>query len=185
VVEQKELAQDPMIQPEPEKILEYKVLDDIDGEPETDIERPGDYLTDSERVRERAWKTQNPNSTLKHQRKLLETGKIDQLPWDTEEFKQTMGLVADNVPAGSVSGFGIEFPTDANKGDMYLRVDRIPSTLYKFNGNRWIEVDKTLSDSYAYNDAYVDHLIEKIESGEYDPELLSEAERDQIEKRLS
>jgi hypothetical protein len=63
-------------------------------------------------------------------------------------------------------------------------VDRLPSALYKYNGNRWIEIDKKFSDQYAYDTAYIDHLIAKIDSGEYDPELLSDAERDQIEHRL-
>jgi hypothetical protein len=71
------------------------------------------------------------------------------------------------------------------KGDTFLRVDRMPSALYKFNGTRWIEVDKSLSDQYVYDDAYIDHLISKIESGEYDPDLLSSAEQDQIEQRLN
>ena len=98
-----------------------------------------------------------------------------------------MGLEADNVPnsvAGTMRGFGTGFPTTAVKGDMFLRVDQLPSMLYKFNGNVWIEVDKGLSDQYAYDDAYIDHLIEKIDTGEYDPDLLSDAERDSIERRL-
>jgi len=142
-------------------------------------ERPGDYLTDTDKEAMRQWKEANPNDTIKHQRDLYEHGKIDHLPW--EDLK----LQADNVPhAGEMLGFGIGFPTDARKGDTFLRVDRIPSALYKFNGNRWIEVDKSLSDQYAYNTAYIDHLISKIESGEYDPDLLSSAEQDQIEHRL-
>ena len=67
---------------------------------------------------------------------------------------------------------------------MFLRVDRLPSVLYKFNGISWIEVDKALTDNHAYNDAYIDHLIAKIESGEYDPDLLSDAEKDSIERKL-
>ena len=67
---------------------------------------------------------------------------------------------------------------------MFLRVDQLPSALYKFNGVNWIQVDKDLSDNYAYDDAYIDHLINKIDSGEYDPELLSNAERDHIALRL-
>ena len=55
----------------------------------------------------------------------------------------------------------------------------------KYNGLRWIEVDKQLSDQYAYDEQYIEHLIDKVESGEYDPELLSDAERDQIEQRLN
>jgi hypothetical protein len=142
-------------------------------------ERPGDYLTDSDKEAIRQWKEANPNDTIKHQRDLYEHGKINHLPW--EDLK----LQPDNVPhAGTMLGFGIGFPTDARKGDTFLRVDRIPSVLFKFNGSRWIEVDKSLSDQYAYDTAYIDHLISKIESGEYDPDLLSSAEQDQIEHRL-
>jgi hypothetical protein len=143
-------------------------------------ERPGDYLVDNNKEAMRQWKEDNPNDTIKHQRDLLEHGKIDHLPW--EDLK----LQPDNVSphAGTMLGFGTAFPTQAIKGDTFLRVDRIPSALYKFNGSRWIEVDKSLSDQYAYDTAYIDHLIGKIESGEYDPELLSSAEQDQIEHRL-
>ena len=87
-------------------------------------------------------------------------------------------------PQAKMRGFGTSFPEDAVKGDMFLRVDQLPSVLYKFNGNLWIEVDKALSDQHAYDEAYIDHLIEKISTGEYDPELLSDAERDSIERRL-
>jgi len=98
-----------------------------------------------------------------------------------------LGLIADNAPvssAGEMRGFGTSFPTQVAKGDMFLRVDQLPSALYKFNGTGWIEVDKKLSDQYLYDEAYIDHLIEKIGTGEYDPELLSDAERESIEKRL-
>jgi hypothetical protein len=101
--------------------------------------------------------------------------------------KNQLGLEPDNVTerlTGEMRGFGTEFPTEAKKGDMFLRVDRLPSVLYKYNGTNWIEVDKTLTDNHAYDEAYIDHLIAKIDSGEYDPELLSDAERDSIEKRL-
>jgi hypothetical protein len=98
-----------------------------------------------------------------------------------------LGLTADNAPAsavGEMRGFGASFPDNCNKGDMFLRVDQLPSALYKFNGTNWIEVDKKLSDQYLYDEAYIDHLIEKIGTGEYDPDLLSDAEREIIEKRL-
>jgi hypothetical protein len=144
-------------------------------------DRPGDYLTDKDKEAMRQWKQVNPNDTIKHQRDLLEHGKISHLPW--EDLK----LQPDNVSphAGTMLGFGSQFPTEAVKGDTFLRVDRLPSALYKYNGTRWIEIDKKFSDQYAYDTAYIDHLIAKIDSGEYDPELLSDAERDQIEHRLN
>ena len=122
-----------------------------------------------EKAAERAWKTANPNNTLKHQRALLEQGKIQQLPWITLDNKQ-----------GSMLGFGTQFPTAPQRGSMFVRVDRMPTALFKFNGRDWIEIDKNLSDEFSYDAAYVEHLIAKIDSGEYDPELLNDAERAQI-----
>jgi hypothetical protein len=144
-----------------------------------------------EKIAERAWKAENPDEKLKRQRQLYRSGLISQLPWQEPEFQarvlaQTQ-LEADNVTSGTAGvmrGFGIAFPTTAVKGDMFLRVDQLPSALYKFNGTAWIEVDKALSDQYVYDEAYIDHLIEKIGTGEYDPDLLSDAERDSIEQRL-
>jgi len=83
------------------------------------------------------------------------------------------------------AGFGTEFPTTPKKGDMFLRVDFLPSRLYKWNDKKWIEVDKDRTDQYAYDQMYIKHLIEKIDSGEYDVELLTELERDQIQRYLN
>jgi hypothetical protein len=145
----------------------------------------GDTTDLAEKEARRRWKEENPDDTLHHQEDLFNAGAIKTLPWF--DSKYYLGLEADNAPTGptgEVKGFGIAFPKEANKGDMYLRVDQIPSQIYKFNGRNWIEVDKSLTDQHAYDEAYIDHLISKIESGEYDPELLSDAERDSIERRL-
>jgi hypothetical protein len=75
-------------------------------------------------------------------------------------------------------------PKSGNKGDTYIRTDQVPNRLFKHNGIAWIELDKNLSDSYTYNTAYIDYLIEKISLGEYDPDLLSEIEREQVANRL-
>ena len=125
----------------------------------------------------RRWKEANPNDTLKHQRILLDQGKIQELPW--------MQLIADNQNPNEIkSGFGTRFPDNPAKGDVFVRVDQLPSTLYKFNGNIWIQVDKTLTDHYTYDTAYINHLIDKISSGELDIDLLSEGEREQITHQL-
>lgn len=204
VVEQQELTSDPMISvrsgmedltkrlaepspaPELDMYNDERLVSMFDKEsgfvspnaPGLDAsdERPGDYLTVREKEAMKNWKASNPDDTIKHQRRLLDQGLIPELPWTK--------LVPDNGAVGSMLGFGIAFPTTAKKGDTFLRVDRIPSALYKFNGARWIEVDKQLSDQYAYDDEYINHLIAKIDSGEYDPELLSDVERDQIEQKL-
>jgi hypothetical protein len=157
-------------------------------EPEqTEVDGDNDIidLTEDEVIKAamRAWKADNPNDTLKHQRQLLAAGRIDRLPWMPMSELQ---LTADNEepPAGVMRGFGAQFPVDANKGDSFMRVDQLPGRLYKHNGIRWIEVNRDLSDQYVYDTAYIDHLIAKIGSGEYDIELLTDSERDQISRRL-
>ena len=65
-----------------------------------------------------------------------------------------------------------------------LRTDYLPNRLFKYNGFKWIEVDKSSTDVYAYEEAYIRHLIEEIEAGRYDPDALTEVERDQIANYL-
>lgn len=48
----------------------------------------------------------------------------------------------------------------------------------------WIELDKNTTDTYAYNDAYIEHLIEKLKSGEYESDDLTEIEKEQIAQYL-
>jgi hypothetical protein len=83
------------------------------------------------------------------------------------------------------AGFGDTFPGNPNKGDMFLRVDMLPSKLFKWNEKKWIEVDKTKTDSFAYDRAYIQHLVEKINTGEYDVELLTDSESEQIKEYLN
>ena len=155
--------------------------------PIPDVERPVDYATlpehedDEEdpavKAAVKQWKFLNPNDTLKNQRHKLQRGEIAELPW--------MKLVADNDPGKETkSGFGTEFPTDPGRGDTFVKVDQFPNVVYKYNGTNWMEVDKNLTDSYTYDTAYIDHLIDRIARGEYDPDLLSETEREQVAERL-
>jgi hypothetical protein len=82
-------------------------------------------------------------------------------------------------------GFGTEFPSSPKRGDMFLRVDYLPSRLYKWNDKKWIEVDKEKTDQFAYDQMYIKHLIEKIDLGEYDIDLLTELEQEQIQRYLN
>jgi hypothetical protein len=56
----------------------------------------------------------------------------------------------------------------------------MPHVPYKFAGDKWIKIDKTRSWSYLQNTDYIKYLISCIERGEYDPELLSEHEQEEI-----
>jgi len=110
--------------------------------------------------------------------------------YSIESFKQQfpeLSAIADNHPSlgnASNADFGTSFPLKPIKGDMFLRTDYLPSKLFKWNGANWIETDKELTDTYAYNDAYIKHLIDKIDKGEYDPDDLTETEQSQIAEYL-
>jgi hypothetical protein len=93
-------------------------------------------------------------------------------------------LVADSGRA-SDTGFGTSFPALAKKGDTFVRVDMLPNRVYKFDGTRWIQVNKDQTTSYVYDQEYIKYLVEKIDKGEYDIELLSEIEKQQIEEYLT
>lgn len=94
-----------------------------------------------------------------------------------------MSISATDTPPNA--DFGTVFPTKPQKGDMFLRVDYLPSKLYKWNEKKWIEINKQSTDQYAYDQEYIKHLIEKLDRGEYDVELLSDAEQDQIQRYLN
>ena len=132
-------------------------------------ERPGDYVEVPERVPEgrRAYKAPPPPSAP-----------------ETLNIRKSQ-LVADNADAKPAnSSFGIAFPNDASKGDMFLRVDYLPNRLYKYNGTKWIEVDKAKTDSYTYDEQYIQFLIEKLQSGEYDLDQLSASEQELVADKL-
>jgi hypothetical protein len=93
-------------------------------------------------------------------------------------------LVADSGRESKTS-FGTSFPILASKGDTFVRVDTLPNKVYKFDGTRWIVVNKAQSTSYLYDQEYIKYLVKKIESGEYDIELLSDTEKQQIEDYLT
>ena len=69
-------------------------------------------------------------------------------------------------------------------GDMFVRVDMLPNRVYKFVRGKWIEVNKDNSDSYLHNESYINYLIDKIGSGEVDPELLTETEQEMVEQYI-
>ena len=69
-------------------------------------------------------------------------------------------------------------------GDTHIRIDSIPHRVYKSNGEKWIEINKNTSASYLSNTSYLQHLMEKIATGEYEPDLLTELEQEAISNHL-
>jgi hypothetical protein len=91
-------------------------------------------------------------------------------------------LQADGMRSGKTS-FGTEFPNNANTSDVFVRVDIYPNRTYKYNGVRWIEVNREITDSHLTTE-YLEFLIGKLATGEYDPELLTQNEQEAIAEHI-
>ena len=164
----------PMVyKPEPQQSAEIEPVPDWGTTPITDVvDRPGDYLVPPV----------EPAAS-----KIPETVKRVKAPSPVvpETMNVRKKLQADNVESAPIkSSFGTAFPDRAEKGDMFLRVDYLPNKLFKYNGSKWIEVDKTKTDSYTYDEQYIQYLIEKLQSGEYEIDQLSAAEQDLVAEKL-
>jgi len=90
-------------------------------------------------------------------------------------------IIEPPVAPAPRADFGTEFPSSPEKGDMFLRVDFNPSRLFKWNDQTWIQINKSTTDAYSYNDAYIQFLDQKLRSGEYDWDDLSNSEQQQVE----
>jgi len=131
-----------------------------------------------EKTAKRIWKQKNPNTTIKAQETALKEQKIVELPWHDPAIVGQAHVAVEEV------GFGLAFPDSPVKNMLFVRTDSIPTRLYRYNGQKWIEIDKNTTDTFTYNDRYIDHLIAKISTGEYDADLLNTAEQLQVESRL-
>jgi hypothetical protein len=82
------------------------------------------------------------------------------------------------------SSFGTQFPKIATKGDLFVRVDVLPNRVFKFDGKKWLEQNKDLSQSYM-DQGYVEFLIDKLNKKEYDIDQLTEGEKAELEDYLN
>ena len=90
-------------------------------------------------------------------------------------------LIYNTSSARGYTSFGTRFPMYAKKGETFVRVDVLPNKVFKFDGKRWIEVNKQTSTGYL-DDAYLKYLSGKIKSGEIDDDLLLDEERASLEQ---
>jgi len=94
-----------------------------------------------------------------------------------------LALEVDN-PREPRTGFGLDFPLAPHIGDTFVKIDTFPNRVLKFNGKQWIELNRATSEAYLSNEKYLQFLVEKIATGEYDPELLTAAEEDAIREHI-
>jgi len=101
-----------------------------------------------------------------------------------KELRPDLFSAKASLNGQSKTGYGTLFPKMAIKGDIFVRVDVLPNRVFKFDGKKWLEQNKTMSLSYLYNKDYIEFLVERISLGEYDLDVLSDNEKAEIEAYL-
>ncbi len=81
--------------------------------------------------------------------------------------------------------FGTQFPSNPSIGQQFLRVDTNPNKLYKFNGNKWILVDRKLNSNYTIDKKLAEYMINALKKGEMEWNDLTEAEQNAIKPYLT
>jgi hypothetical protein len=156
-------------------------------EPIADIERPGDYITPPDVVTN----VVTDGVTVENPLQKLEGGYVTfegrHMSEDAlKSLRPDLFRIQADGGRQVSTNFGTNFPKIANRGDIFVRVDMLPNRVYKFDGrSKWIEVNKDQTDSYLHDQKYVEYLVSMIEKGQYDLDLLSDTEKEQISEYLS
>jgi hypothetical protein len=116
----------------------------------------------------------HPNGYVTYEGKLMNLNALLELRPDLKSASDSFNQI----------NFGPKFAKYAKIGDIFIKTDLMPHTVFKFNGQKWIEIDKKLNRSYLHDVSYIQFLIDKLETGEYDADLLTDDEREEIASHL-
>lgn len=79
--------------------------------------------------------------------------------------------------------FGTEFP-QANKGDVFVRVDFMPNKIFRNTGERWIEIPKTYTQIYLDSNEYIAYLSKELAMKRMEIEDLTLEEQEEVAKYI-
>jgi hypothetical protein len=97
-----------------------------------------------------------------------------------QSMRPDLFILQEDNPREIEIRYGTVIPNNANMGDTFIRVDSTPHRVLKYNGTKWIQIDKNSSGAYLTNTSYLQYLTTKLSTGEYDPDLLTDYEQDAI-----
>ena len=85
---------------------------------------------------------------------------------------------------GVKATYGESLPVDAEKGQLHTLTNVYPHELKKYNGNKWIDVDKDGTSAYLTND-YIKHLVDQLARNTQDVDDLSPEEKAAVSNYLT
>jgi len=68
---------------------------------------------------------------------------------DREGYSGYLVGTGDVAPNGAPFGFGIQFPTNNEDGDFFLRTDFLPNRMFRYDGARWVKVQDDIRMSLS------------------------------------
>lgn len=164
------------VEVEVEKIVEKLVEVPIETIKEVEVEKIVE-VEDQEKITELANEVENLLTTIDLQNK-----KIKQLE-STRSSVRNQPSAEPDFDLGDVSGasFGTTWPTNPTKGQLFLKTDTNPYTLYKWNSKKWIEIDReTVDETLAYDRKYIEFTVNEIKAGRQEYETLSSIQQNQV-----
>jgi hypothetical protein len=85
---------------------------------------------------------------------------------------------------GANATFGEQLPANPEKGQLHTLTNVYPHELKKWNGNKWIDVDKDGTSAYLTTD-YIKHLVDSLARNDTDVDDLSVEEKEAVSKYLT
>lgn len=176
---------DTQIQSEPREIVqepEAQTENSMNNEPEPEITEVSDSIEPSGIGYDDDNQTKERVRFFDNQDYVHYDGKLTSIK-ALRELRPDLIISGENKNKPVIT-FDTKFPFEAVLGEYFVKVDRCPHSLYKFNGKRWLPVNKTQNATYLQNQNYLRYLIKKIEKDEYDAEMLTPSEQTEIKNYL-
>ena len=165
-----------------ERIIEKEVPVEVIKEIEkiVEIEKPVEVIREVEIVKQDESKIKELESEIQNLKQQL-SSTVD---YTKAKLDDALSIKADSASSNASAGFGSSFPANPSLGQLFLRLDTLPNTLYKWNGKKWMMVDKNQNTSYVNNEKIVDSLIQQLKEGTIEWEDLTTAEQDAIKPAM-
>jgi len=157
-----------------EKVVEIPVEVPVEKIVEKIVEVP---VEDTERVSELAAEVKELLDKVDKQTAIIKGMRQTVTPTPVVE------AVADDFELESrgTASFGTTWPDHPAKGDLFLKVDIDPNKLYKWNGKKWIEIDRgRVDDTLVYDVEYIKWLVDEVKRGRREFDDLTDQEQAQI-----
>ena len=127
-----------------------------------------------------------------HSRMLELAREIDNLLGELKNKDHVIGQLKAEIvilenPADFVVNdavFGKSLPVEGTTGQLFVQNNSNGLTVHKWNGDKWILVDKEQNDSYLLDDPITDGIITSLATGELNWEFLTTREQNAIEPLL-